>query len=89
LVLNRLRMDRANRWLTSALFPTLVPGGKVFGSGTPMNEGDPFMKLCNSFGSYKIPLSDSSFPDRFTAEFIKRKKAQYEKLGQLRDWKRD
>ncbi len=89
LVLNRLRMDRANRWLTSALFPTLVPGGKVFGSGTPMNAGDPFMSLCSSFGSFKIPLSNTSFPDRFTPKYIGRKKAQYEKLGQLRDWKRE
>jgi len=89
LVLNRLRMARANRWMTSALFPTLVPGGKVFGSGTPMNDGDPFMTLCNTFGSFKIPLSDTSFPDRFTPDHIERKRAQYEKLGQLRDWKRE
>ncbi len=89
LVLNRLRMARANRWMTSALFPTLVPGGKVFGSGTPMNDGDPFMTLCNNFGSFKIPLSLTSFPDRFTEGYIKRKKEQYLKLGSARDWKRE
>lgn len=89
LVMNRLRMDRANRWMTSALFPTLVPGGKVFGSGTPMHSNDPFMKLCNTFGSFDIPLSSSSFPDRFTEEFIENKKKQYVDLGQFRDWKRE
>ncbi len=89
LVLNRLRMDRANRWFTSALLPTLKPGGKTIGSGTPMNQADPFMTLCNNFGSFKIPLSNSSFPDRFNADWIAKKKGQYEKLGQLRDWKRE
>lgn len=89
LVMNRLRMSRANRWITSALLPTLAPGGKTIGSGTPMHKSDPFMTLVASFGSYKIPLSDTSFPDRFTPEFIDRKKAQYEKLGQMRDWKRE
>ncbi len=89
LILNSLRMARANRWLTSALLPTLSPGGKTIGSGTPMHKADPFMTLVESFGSYKIPLSKTSFPDRFTPSYIKRKKSQYEKLGQLRDWKRE
>ncbi len=89
LVMNRLRMARANKWITSALLPTLSPGGKMIGSGTPMNQADPFMTLVKQFGSYKIPLSDTSFPDRFTSEFIARKKLQYEKLGRLRDWKRE
>ncbi len=89
LVLNRLRMQRANRWFTSALLPTLSPGGKTIGSGTPMNNGDPFMTLVSNFGSYKIPLSATSFPDRFTPGFIERKKNQYVKLGRLRDWKRE
>ena len=89
LVLNSLRMARANRWVSSALLPTLSPGGKTIGSGTPMHKADPFMTLVESFGSYKIPLSDTSFPDRFTPEYIKRKKSQYEKLGQLRSWKRE
>ena len=89
LVLNRLRMARANRWFTSALLPTLVPGGRTIGSGTPMSKGDPFMVLCENFGSFKIPLSDTSFPDRFTPSYISKKKSQYEKLGRLRDWKRE
>ena len=89
LVLNRLRMERAKRWVTSALLPTLSPGGKTIGSGTPMNNGDPFMEICNTFGSFKIPLSGSSFPDRFTPAYIARKKSQYEKLGRVRDWKRE
>ena len=89
LVLNRLRMARANSWITSALLPTLVPNGKVFGSGTPMNQSDPFMTLCNNFGSFKIPLTDSSFPDRFTTEYITKQKDKYIRLGQLRDYKRE
>jgi len=89
LVMNRLRMDRANRWLTSALFPTLVPGGKVYGSGTPLHSSDPFVTLCRNFGSFNIPISETSFPDRFTPEYIERKKSQYMKLGQMRDWKRE
>ncbi len=89
LVMNRLRMSRANSWMTSALLPTLVPGGRVFGSGTPMHSNDPFLTLCNNFGSFKIPLSDTSFPDRFTPDYIKHKKDQYKKLGQVRDFKRE
>ena len=89
LVLNRLRMARANSWFTSSLLPTLVPGGKVFGSGTPMNQADPFMTLCNNFGSFKIPLSKSSFPDRFSEKWIEKKRKQYEKLGQSLDFKRE
>ena len=89
LVMNRLRMNRANSWVTSALLPTLVPGGRVFGSGTPMHSSDPFMTLSNNFGSFKIPLSNKSFPDRFTPEYINHKKDQYKKLGQLRDFKRE
>ena len=89
LVMNRLRMARANSWMTSALLPTLVPGGKVFGSGTPLHSSDPFLTLCNNFGSFKIPLSDTSFPDRFTPEYIKHKRDQYKKLGQMRDFKRE
>jgi predicted phage terminase large subunit-like protein len=75
--------------MASALFPTLVPEGRVIGSGTPLHLGDPFMTLVSAFGSYKIPLSATSFPDRFTPEFIKRKKEQYAKLGQLSSWKRE
>ena len=89
LVLNRLRMMRANRWIASALLPTLSPHGRTIGSGTPMNKADPFMTLVDAFGSYKIPLSDTSFPDRFTPDYIKRKREQYDKLGRLRDWKRE
>lgn len=86
---NSLRMARANRWMTSALFPTLVPGGKVYGSGTPINTGDAFQTLVKQFGSFRIPLSPTAFPDRFTPDYIERKKGQYEKLGRLTDWKRE
>ena len=89
LVVNRLRMARANRWITSALLPTLSPGGRTIGSGTPLHSSDPFMTLVAAFGSHRIPLSNTSFPDRFTPEFIARKKAQYEKLGQMSDWRRE
>ncbi len=89
LVQNSLRVQRANRWVTGALMPTLAPGGKMFGSGTPLRKGDPFLTLCDSFGCYKIPLSPESFPDRFTEDYINRRKSQYEKLGQLRSWKRE
>ncbi len=89
LIMNPLRIFRANTWITSALLPTLAPGGKTIGSGTPMKDGDPFMTLVKAFGSYKIPLSDTSFPDRFTPDYVIRKKAQYEKLGQMRDWNRE
>ncbi|RLA62046.1 MAG: hypothetical protein DRQ78_08290, partial [Epsilonproteobacteria bacterium] len=76
-------------WITSALLPTLSPGGRTIGSGTPMHKADPFMTLVAAFGSHRIPLSNTSFPDRFTPEFIARKKAQYEKLGQMSDWRRE
>jgi len=89
IVMNKMRMDRAIRWIASALLPTLVPGGRVIGSGTPLHKADPFMTLVKAFGSYKIPLSSTSFPDRFTPEFIERKRAQYKKLGQIGSWKRE
>ena len=54
-----------------------------------MHKADPFMTLVAAFGSYKIPLSEKSFPDRFTPEYIARKKEQYVKLGQMRDWHRE
>ena len=54
-----------------------------------MHDSDPFMTLVAAFGSYKIPLSEKSFPDRFTPDYIARKKAQYKKLGQMRDWRRE
>jgi len=82
-------MARANSWITSALLPTLSPSGKTIGSGTPMNSGDPFMTLVEAFGSHKIPLSYTSFPDRFTRESIDRKREQFKKLGQMRDWRRE
>jgi len=86
-----LKVHRAVSWLTGALFPTLDPssGGKVFGSGTPIKAGDPYLTLADEFGCVKIPLTDSIWPDRFSPEFIEAKKEQYKKLGQMRSWSRE
>ncbi len=86
-----LKIHRAIAWLSGALFPTLDPSssGKVFGTGTPIKVGDPYMKLTEEFGCVKIPLTEDIWPDRFSAEFIAAKKEQAVKLGQMRSWKRE
>jgi len=89
MALNRIRMFRALKWLTSALFPTLVPGGKTIGAGTPIHDADPYMRLCKEFGAYEIPLTEESFPDRFTKGYIERKRRAYTKLGRETDWLRE
>ncbi len=89
LVANRVRMARANRWIASALLPTLRPGGIVIGSGTPQHKSDPFMSLVGVYGSLKIPISIAAWPDRFDENWITRKKEQFNKLGQMRSWKQE
>jgi len=89
LVENPYRMKKAVKWLYSSLIPTLVPGGKVIGSGTPNREGDPFLSLVQLYGSFKVPLTEDAWPDRFSKDWIDKKEKQYKDAGQYREFLRE
>jgi len=89
LVMNRLRIMRLNRWFYKALLPSLDPNGEIYAVGTPLNNGDLFMHLCGLHGTLEIPLTYTAWPDRFSEEWIRRKKAEYDKAGMLRAYKQE
>ncbi len=89
LVMNRLRVDRLNRWFYKALLPSLSPNGEVYAVGTPLSQNDLFMHLCSLHETIEIPLADGVWNDRFSPEWISDKKAEYERAGMLRQYKQE
>ncbi len=87
--LNRLRMDRLSRWMFKVLIPSMQPDAELWNVGTPLNQGDIFMKMCENHPTLQIKLEPGVWDDRFTPEWIKRKKAEYDKAGMLRAWKQE
>ncbi len=89
MVMNRLRVDRLNRWFFKALLPSLDPNGEIYVVGTPLSQGDLFMKLCSLHDTLEVPLTDGAWPDRFSPEWIANKKAEYVNAGMLREYKQE
>jgi len=89
LVMNRLRVDRLNRWFYKALLPSLSPDGSIYAVGTPLSANDLFMHLCSLHQTIEIPLEDGVWSDRFSTEWIANKKAEYAKAGMLREYKQE
>ena len=92
LVMNRLRIDRLNRWFYKALLPSLSPDGSIYAVGTPLSQGDLFMKLCSLHPTLEIPIAvndEPSWSDRFSAEWIDNKKQEYISAGMLREFKQE
>jgi len=89
LVMNRVRVDRLNRWFYKALLPSLAPDGEIYAVGTPLSQNDLFMKLCEQHPTIEIPLEPGVWPDRFSDEWIERKRREYQDAGMLREWKQE
>jgi len=89
MVMNRLRVDRLNRWFYKALLPSLDPDGELYVVGTPLSQNDLFMKLCSLHDTIEIPLTDEAWPDRFSPDWIAKKKAEYVDAGMLREYKQE
>jgi phage terminase large subunit-like protein len=89
LVNNRLRIARLNRWFYKALLPSLDPNGNIYAVGTPLSQTDLFMHLCSLHPTLEVPLDNDVWPDRFSPEWIKRKKQEYVNAGMLRAYKQE
>ena len=89
LVMNRLRIERLNRWYYRALLPSLAPNGSIYAVGTPLSQNDLFMHLCSLHPTIEIPLTPDAWPDRFSKEWIERKKSEYAAAGMLRAYKQE
>ncbi len=87
--MNRLRMQRLEAWYFKVLRPSLNPNAEIWNVGTPLNDGDIFMKMCKLHPTFDNPLTLTSWPDRFTPEWIERTKQEYIDAGQLRSWKQE
>ncbi len=89
LVMNRMRVDRLNRWFYKALLPSLDPEGSIYAVGTPLSANDLFMKLCGSHDTLEVPLKNGVWNDRFSDEWISRKRQEYVDAGMLREYKQE
>lgn len=89
LVMNRLRVDRLNRWFYKALLPSLAPDGEIYAVGTPLSQNDLFMHLCSLHPTIEIPLTKGVWPDRFSDEWIDAKLSEYKAAGMLREYKQE
>ncbi len=101
LAANKVRRDRLIRHWYKAVLPSLDPKGRVWVVGTPLSDGDLFMHLCRQhptidvsiatfdIGSDGVETIDSNWPDRFSNEWIRRKKKQYSDAGMLPSWKQE
>jgi len=57
--------------------------------GTPMVQGDIFDLICENNPVLDVPLDEDAWRDRFSPEYIERTKAEYKKMGMLREYKRE
>jgi hypothetical protein len=89
LIMNKVRVDRLNRWFYKALLPSLSPRGEIYAVGTPLSQNDLFMHLCSLHPAIEIPLEKGVWPDRFTDEWIDNKKREYAAAGMLREYKQE
>ena len=89
LVMNRLRVDRLNRWFYKALLPSLSPDGEIYAVGTPLSQNDLFMHLCSLHNTIEIPLAVNVWSDRFSPKWIANKKQEYINAGMLREFKQE
>ena len=89
LVMNRMRVDRLNRWFYKALLPSLSPNGEIYAVGTPLSQNDLFMHLCSLHSTIEIPLVNGVWSDRFSDDWIERKKMEYKDAGMLREYKQE
>jgi len=89
LVMNRVRVDRLNRWFYGALLPSLAPDGEIYAVGTPLSRNDLFMKLCEQHPTVEIPLEPGVWPDRFSDEWIEKRRAEYRDAGMISEWLRE
>ncbi len=89
MVMNRLRVDRLNRWFFKALLPSLDPTGEIYAVGTPLSQNDLFMTLCDLHPTIEIPLTPGVWSDRFSDEWIANKKQEYIAAGMLREFKQE
>lgn len=89
LVMNKMRVDRLNRWFYKALLPSLSPDGQIYAVGTPLSQNDLFMHLCSLHKTIEIPLAHGVWSDRFSDKWIDAKKAEYTKAGMLRQYKQE
>jgi len=89
LVMNRVRVDRLNRWFYKALLPSLSPDGSIYAVGTPLSQNDLFMHLCSLHDTLSVPLESDVWPDRFSDEWIEEKKLEYKRAGMLREYKQE
>jgi len=89
LVMNRLRVDRLNRWFYKALLPSLSPDGEIYAVGTPLSQNDLFMHLCSLHDTIEIPLAVNVWSDRFPSKWIDNKKQEYINAGMLREFKQE
>ena len=87
--MNKVRMDRLKAWYFKVLRPSLSPKAEIWNVGTPLNQGDIFMQMCELHPTFSNPLSLESWPDRFTPEWIERTRQEYKDAGQLRSWKQE
>ena len=89
LIMNRLRVERLNRWFYKALLPSLDPDGEIYAVGTPLSQNDLFMKLCSLHDTVEFPLDENVWPDRFSPEWIARKEQEYRDAGMLGAFKQE
>jgi phage terminase large subunit-like protein len=89
MVMNRVRVDRLNRWFYKALLPSLDPDGSIYAVGTPLSQNDLFMHLCSLHPTIEIPLEIGVWRDRFSDEWIVGKKQEYVNAGMLREYKQE
>ncbi len=89
LVMNRLRINRLNRWFYRALLPSLDPSGEIYAVGTPLSQADLFMHLCSLHETIEIPLMSGVWSDRFSDKWISDKKQEYVDAGMLRAYKQE
>ena len=89
--MNKVRRDRLSRWLYKVLKPSMNPDSELWNVGTPLNDDDVFMRLTKAYpeATLEVPLDESSWPDRFTPEWIVRNKQEYKDQGMLSAWKQE
>ncbi len=99
-VATELARHKVARWLHGDLIPAMVPWGKIRMSGTPLHPKSLVEEKVRSADWYAIQVpicyldpdtgeEKSSWPDRFSMDYINNKRAEYQAAGAMTEFEQE
>ena len=99
-VLTPVNRLKTRNWFTKTLMPALTPRARIRMAATPLHPEALAMQIAHLPGAavHKIPIvaidpetgeERSAWPDRYSIEWIRDRRAQYYQLGDMQTWRQE